>query len=109
MFISAVVLTSWVLSASGAHYHSHVHRKQWEVARNDEINGGAWRNKVNFIFIFSAKADKTGFIYAILFCVLLILFNAIQFNTLKDNIMHCNQNTRYSRSNLSTYLNINLQ
>lgn len=52
MFISAVVLTSWVLSASGAHYHSHVHRKQWEVARNDEINGGAWRNKVNFVYIF---------------------------------------------------------
>lgn len=45
MFISVVVLASWVLSASDAHYHSHVHLKQWEIALNDEINGGEWRNK----------------------------------------------------------------
>ncbi|KAA0712000.1 Mimecan Osteoglycin [Triplophysa tibetana] len=45
MFISAVVLASWVLTAYGAHYHAHVDRKQWEVARNDEINGVARRNK----------------------------------------------------------------
>ncbi|XP_055073897.2 osteoglycin, paralog a [Misgurnus anguillicaudatus] len=43
MFISAVVLASWVLSASGAHYRAH--HKQREVALTEEINARAWRNK----------------------------------------------------------------
>lgn len=52
MLISAVIFASWVLSASGAHYHTHRHHRQEDVAFTEEIDVRAQRNKVNFVFLF---------------------------------------------------------
>lgn len=52
MLISAVILASWVLSASGAHYHNHRHQRLEDVALTGEIDVRAQRNKVNFVFLF---------------------------------------------------------
>lgn len=52
MLISAVILASWVLSASGAHYHSHRHHRLEDVALTGESDVRAQRNKVNFVFLF---------------------------------------------------------
>lgn len=52
MLISAVIFASWVLSASGAHYHTHRHHRLEDVAFTEEIDVRAQRNKVNFFFLF---------------------------------------------------------
>ncbi|CAM4658493.1 unnamed protein product [Leuciscus chuanchicus] len=45
MLISAVILASWVLSASGAHYHNHRHHRLEDVALTEGIDIRAQRNK----------------------------------------------------------------
>ncbi|XP_016362868.1 mimecan [Sinocyclocheilus anshuiensis] len=45
MLISAVIVASWVLSASGAHYHTHRHHRLEDVALTEEIDVRAQRNK----------------------------------------------------------------
>ncbi|XP_051550178.1 osteoglycin, paralog a [Myxocyprinus asiaticus] len=43
--LSAVILASWVLSASGAHYHTRTYHRQKDVGLTEEINATARRNK----------------------------------------------------------------
>ncbi|XP_077082163.1 osteoglycin, paralog a [Siphateles boraxobius] len=45
MLISAVILASWVLSASGTHYHNHRHHRMEDVALTEGIDIRAQRNK----------------------------------------------------------------
>jgi len=52
MLISAVILASWVLSASGAHYHNHRHHRLEDVALTEGIDIRAQRNKVNCVFLY---------------------------------------------------------
>lgn len=52
MLVSAVIFASWVLSASGAHYHTHRYHRLEDVALTEETHARAQRNKVNFVFLF---------------------------------------------------------
>lgn len=58
MLISAVILASWVLSASEAHYRTHRHHRLEDVALTEEIDARAQRNKVNSELLFRLIEHK---------------------------------------------------